>query len=293
MAHLYKITKIAAIPFEGQKPGTSGLRKEVPVFQKVGYSENFVQCTIDGGLGDKKKGSTLVVGGDGRYFNDHVVQLIIKIAAANGVSKLIVGHNGFMSTPAVSCVIRKFNTDGGIILTASHNPGGPKGDFGMKFNSANGGPATETVTERIFALSKSISDYKICSGLMVDVSKIGTQSFQIEQHGQFTVEVVDSVKDYVDLMKEIFDFDALKSLFSGQATGQPFRILLDAMHGATGPYLKRIFVEEFGAKPEDILNMDTLPDFGGLHPDPNLTYAAPLVEKNETRPTRFGSRFRL
>lgn len=276
---VFKVIKVETTPFEGQKPGTSGLRKQVPIFQQPRYTENFIQATLDGGLENKKAGAVLVVGGDGRFFGDEAVQLIIKIAAANGLSKLVIGQNGFLSTPAVSCIIRKFKTDGGIILTASHNPGGPKGDFGMKFNTSNGGPAPESITDRIYHESRSIKHFSICSELKVDVSKIGRQQFQIENRREFTVEVIDSVSDYAALMRDIFDFDEIRKLFSGQIFGRPFRVLLDAMHGATGPYIRKIIVEELGAKPEDALRCNPLPDFGGEHPDPNMTYAKALVDQ--------------
>ncbi|VDP05972.1 unnamed protein product [Soboliphyme baturini] len=274
----HKVETVKTTVFEGQKPGTSGLRKPVPTFQTPNYTENFIQCSIDAGLGGKKKGATLVVGGDGRYLCDHVVQLIIQIAAANGVHKLIVGQNGFFSTPAVSCIIRKYKTDGGIILTASHNPGGPNGDFGIKFNIANGGPAPEMITEKIFELTKEIKKYHICPELKVDLSSLGEQEFDIEGVGKFVIDVIDSVKDYCELMEQIFDFESIRNLISGQTTGTSFRVLIDSMHGATGPYVMRIIGEKLGARTEDLLHCNPLADFGGFHPDPNLTYAASLVD---------------
>lgn len=272
----HKVVEVATKPFDGQKPGTSGLRKEVPVFQQPHYTENFIQCVIDGGLGDAKKGSTLVVGGDGRYYGPEVVQLICQIAAANGIGKLMVAHNGFMSTPAVSCVIRKYKTNGGIILTASHNPGGPKGDFGIKFNCDNGGPAPDGVTNKMFDLSKQITKYYTVPDLCVPVDSVGMHKYQIEGHGEFIVEIIDSVRDYADYMREIFDFGAIRGLISSGV-----RVLMDAMHGATGPYIDKILVNELGVRREDALRTNPLPDFGGHHPDPNLTYAADLV--NELR----------
>uniref|UniRef100_A0A915HMK3 phosphoglucomutase (alpha-D-glucose-1,6-bisphosphate-dependent) n=1 Tax=Romanomermis culicivorax TaxID=13658 RepID=A0A915HMK3_ROMCU len=285
------VSEVKTKPFEGQKPGTSGLRKQVPIFQQPHYTENFIQCSLDGGLGSKKRGSTLVVGGDGRFLSEHVAQLIIQMSAANGISRLIVGQNGFLSTPAVSCLIRKHKTDGGLIMTASHNPGGPRGDFGLKFNGSNGGPATETVTDQIYHISHSIKSYFICSSLKADLSKLGRQIFQIDGRGEFIVDIVDPVADYAQLMREIFDFDQIRKLFSGQIFGRPFRVLLDAMHGATGPYIQRILVEELGAKAEDALRCNPLPDFGNEHPDPNLTYAHSLVEKMREGIHDFGAAF--
>uniref|UniRef100_A0A0N5A3L7 phosphoglucomutase (alpha-D-glucose-1,6-bisphosphate-dependent) n=1 Tax=Parastrongyloides trichosuri TaxID=131310 RepID=A0A0N5A3L7_PARTI len=259
-------------PFPGQKPGTSGLRKKVVEFQQKNYTENFIQCVIDGGLGDKKRGATLVVGGDGRYLCPEAINLIIKIAAANGIGKLIVGKNGILSTPAVSNLIRKYHTDGGIILTASHNPGGPKNDFGIKFNCSNGGPAPDNVTNEIYNLANKITKYEICSDLQVDFGVIGTNTHVIEGFGNFTVQVIDSVEDYVQLMKEIFDFNAIKTYLS---TG--VNVLVDSLHGVTGPYATRILIDELGCNESSVLNAIPKPDFGGGHPDPNLTYAAGLV----------------
>ncbi|XP_076440798.1 phosphoglucomutase-1-like [Babylonia areolata] len=284
----YSVQKVATKPYEGQKPGTSGLRKGVPVFQQQNYTENFVQATLTAGLGDKLKGSTLVVGGDGRYFLKEAIAIIVKIAAANGVAKLIIGQNGILSTPAVSCMIRKYRTDGGIILTASHNPGGKNADFGIKYNISNGGPAPEGVTNAIFDVSKTISEYLLCPDLTCDISNIGTSTFEVEGFGNMVVEVVDSVNDYVELMKEIFDFQALKEVFSGP---EPMRVLINAMHGVTGPYVKRIFLDELGASPSSVVNAEPLEDFGGHHPDPNLTYAADLVEMMKKGDFAFGAAF--
>ncbi|CAG2114254.1 unnamed protein product, partial [Medioppia subpectinata] len=199
------IATVPTKPFDGQKPGTSGLRKSVQTFMQNNYSENFIQCIVNAAE-DRTK---LVVGGDGRYHNSHVVQTIIAICAANHVKHVIVGQNGILSTPAVSALIRKRQTNGGIILTASHNPGGPNGDFGIKFNTSNGGPAPESVTNQIYELTKSVTQYQIVKDLKVDVSKLGVQTFDVSGN-QFTVEVVDPVDDYLQLMKEIFDFNAIK-----------------------------------------------------------------------------------
>ncbi|KAK3869148.1 hypothetical protein Pcinc_025522 [Petrolisthes cinctipes] len=278
----------ATKPFQGQKPGTSGLRKAVKVFQQDHYTENFVQCILSamsGGL----TGSTLVVGGDGRYFGKKACDTIIKMCAGNGVRKVIVGENGILSTPCVSCMIRKYKTSGGIVLTASHNPGGPDADFGIKFNISNGGPAPDSVTNKMYEISREIVEYRICPELHCDISTPGTQQFVVENR-PFTVEVVDSVKDYVDYMKEIFDFPAIKDLITG-AKGQPLKILINAMHGVTGPYVKKIFLEELGASPDSAVNIVPLEDFGGHHPDPNLTYAADLVKAMKEGDFGFGAAF--
>lgn len=257
---------VATTPFHDQKPGTSGLRKRVPVFQQVHYLENFVQSIFDSIAAPA--GSTLVLGGDGRYYNREAIQIILKMAAANGFVRVLVGQGGILSTPAASCVIRKYQTYGGIILSASHNPGGVDGDFGIKYNGSNGGPATETVTEAIFALTKQISQYHILDAADVDLDTIGTT-----QLGLMQVEVINAVNDYADLMATLFDFNQLRALLSGG-----FRIQFDAMHAVTGPYAQEIFVNRLGAPANSVMNAVPLPDFGQGHPDPNLTYAHELVE---------------
>lgn len=277
---------VSTSPFDGQKPGTSGLRKAVKVFQQENYTENFIQATLTGALGAKLNGCTLVVGGDGRYYMKDVAEMIVRIAAANGVAKLIVAQNGIMSTPSVSCVIRKYKTDGGIILTASHNPGGPDADFGIKFNISNGGPAPEGVTDAIYKLTTSITEYKICKDLNADISKIGEQQFNVDGR-QFTIQVIDSVADYVEYMKEIFDFPAIKALLSSP----DFNVLMNSMNGVMGPYARKVAVEELGAPESNIVNCNPLPDFGGLHPDPNLTYAADLVAELKKGNHSFGCAF--
>ncbi|XP_063433611.1 phosphoglucomutase-1-like [Mytilus trossulus] len=279
-------TAVSTKPFEGQKPGTSGLRKAVKVFQQENYTENFIQCTLTGALAEKLSGCTLVVGGDGRYFMTEVADKIVKIAAANGVSRLIVAHNGLMSTPSVSCVIRKYNTDGGIIMTASHNPGGPNADFGIKFNISNGGPAPEAVTNAMYLLTTTITEYKICNDLNADLSTLGEQKFQVDGR-QFTVQVIDSVADYIDYMKEIFDFSAIKSYLSSPGVN----VLLNSMNGVMGPYVSKVACDELGASPSSIVNCKPLQDFGGLHPDPNLTYAADLVTELNKGNHSFGCAF--
>ncbi|MDR5172543.1 alpha-D-glucose phosphate-specific phosphoglucomutase [Methylobacillus flagellatus] len=257
---------ITTQPFSDQRPGTSGLRKRVTVFQQPHYLENFVQSVFD--AIEAPVGASLVIGGDGRFYNVEAIQVILKMAAANGIGRVLVGRNGILSTPAASCVIRKHKTFGGIILSASHNPGGPQGDFGIKFNSANGGPASEKVTEAIFSRSKELVQYKIVDAPDVALDVVG----ETELAGM-KVEVIDSVSDYVDLMATLFDFDAIRQLL---ASG--FRLRFDAMHAVTGPYARAILVDRLGAPPDAVMNAEPLPDFGGGHPDPNLTYAHDLVE---------------
>lgn len=272
-------------PFQDQKPGTSGLRKKVVVFQQEHYTENFIQSILDS-IPEGAKDANLVIGGDGRFYNDVVINLIAKIGAANGVKKLIIGQNGLLSTPATSHIIRSHpeKITGGIILTASHNPGGPKNDLGIKYNLANGGPAPEPVTNLMFKNSLSISNYKIIKDLpALDLSKIGEYTV-----GPLTVEVIDTTKAYIEFLKEIFDFDLIKSFIAKQ---QPkgFKILFDALNGVTGPYGKAIFVDELGLSLDSIQNYHPQPDFGGLHPDPNLTYAHTLVEKVDANNVAFGA----
>jgi phosphoglucomutase len=257
---------ITTQPFQDQKPGTSGLRKKVSTFQQPHYLENFVQAIFDSIAAPQ--GATLVLGGDGRYYNREAIQIILKMAAANGFGKIIVGQAGILSTPAASCVIRKYKTFGGIILSASHNPGGPDGDFGIKFNSSNGGPATETVTEAIFAQSKIISRYNL-----LDVADVSLDVIGMSKLGNMTVEVIDSVSDYAQLMESLFDFTAIRALL---ASG--FRIKFDAMHAVNGPYAREILQHRLGAPADSLMNCIPLEDFGGGHPDPNLTYAHDLVE---------------
>ncbi|XP_046355510.2 phosphoglucomutase-1-like [Haliotis rufescens] len=282
--------KVGTKPYDDQKPGTSGLRKAVKVYQnQPNYTENFIQATLIAGVGDRLKGSTLVVGGDGRFYGKEATELIIRMCAANGVSKLLIGQNGLLSTPAVSYLIRKYQTQGGIILTASHNPGGPDGDFGIKFNTPNGGPAPEAITNRIFEITKSISEYLTCPALQADISTIGTQTFQVDG-ATFTVEILDSVADYVTYMKEIFNFESIKTIVAEGAV-TPLKILINAMHGVTGPYVRRIFVDELGAPESSIINCVPLQDFGGHHPDPNLTYAADLVKELQKGQHGFGAAF--
>ncbi|KAJ7130651.1 phosphoglucomutase [Mycena epipterygia] len=275
----HTIQEIPTKPFDGQKPGTSGLRKRVKVFQQKHYTENFIQAIFDS---IEAKGSTLVIGGDGRYFSPETVQTILKIGAANGVAKFIVGKDSILSTPAVSNIIRKYKANGGILLTASHNPGGPDKDFGIKYNVSNGGPAPENVTNKIYEKTKTIASYKIIEAPPVDLSKIGEFSY-----GPTKVSIIDSVADYVVLLESIFDFPLIKSFLSSHTND--FRVLFDGLHGVTGPYAHALFVDVLGLPKSSVQNCIPLPDFGGGHPDPNLTYAHTLVEAVEKNGIEFGA----
>lgn len=261
------IKTIATRQFDDQRPGTSGLRKKVPVFQQPGYLENFVQSIFD--AQDDLKGGSLVLGGDGRYYNREAIQIILRMAAGNGIAKVLVGRGGLLSTPAASHVIRKYKTNGGIILSASHNPGGPDGDFGIKFNTPNGGPAPEAVTEAIFTRTKEIKHYLTVEMNDLDLDRVGTSRL-----GGMSVEIIDPVSDYADLMEELFDFKAIHELFNSGT----FSMRFDAMHAITGPYANEILVNRLGAECESVMNGDPKLDFGGGHPDPNLVHAHDLVE---------------
>lgn len=269
------IKTISTTPFDDQKPGTSGLRKKVKVFQQANYLENFVQSIFDTLLSEAPlpAGATLAVGGDGRYHNREAIQTIIQMAAANGFSKVLVGQGGILSTPACSNVIRQYQTFGGVVLSASHNEGGVNGDFGIKYNVGNGGPAPEKITNTIFANSKTIKTYKLVEMPEVDVDTVGGTDYTLDSGAQFTVEVVDGVKDYADLMEKLFDFAAIKALL---ASG--FKMQFDAMHAVTGPYAKEVFLNRLGAPASALMNCDPSENFGGGHPDPNLTYAKDLVK---------------
>ncbi|KAB2883826.1 MAG: alpha-D-glucose phosphate-specific phosphoglucomutase [Albidovulum sp.] len=259
--------RVRTRPIEGQKPGTSGLRKKTKVFMSEGYLENFVQSVFDATGG--AEGRTYVVGGDGRYFNDSAVQVILKMAAANGARRVIVGRGGLLSTPAASHLIRLHKTDGGLILSASHNPGGPDEDFGIKFNTANGGPAPEALTEAIHARTQEIDAYRLADEPDVEIDRIG------EQHiGGMQVSVIDPVADYAALMETLFDFPKIRALFA-----RGFRMRFDAMSAITGPYAAEILEERLGAAPGTVVNATPLPDFGGLHPDPNPTWAKALMDE--------------
>lgn len=260
------VQTIPTQPYGDQKPGTSGLRKKVPTFQQPHYLQNFVQSIFNSLEGYQNQ--TLVVGGDGRYYNREAIQIILKMAAANGFGRVLVGQGGILSTPAASCVIRKNNAFGGIILSASHNPGGPEEDFGIKYNIANGGPAPEKVTSAIFEASKTITEYTILDASDVNLDRIGTT-----QLGNTTVDVIDAVADYGALMESLFDFNQIKQLLAGQ-----FRFCMDSLHAVTGPYATALFERRLNAPAGTVQNGVPLEDFGGGHPDPNLVYAHDLVE---------------
>jgi phosphoglucomutase len=261
------MTTVATKPFTDQKPGTSGLRKKVPVFQQPHYAENFIQSVFDSLEGFE--GKTLVIGGDGRYFNREVIQTAIAMAAANGFGKIMVGQGGILSTPAASHVIRKYKAFGGLILSASHNPGGPHEDFGIKYNIGNGGPAPEKITDAIFEKSKTISRF-----LIADIGKVDIDTIGKTEVAGMTVEVIDPVADYAELMETLFDFDAIRKLFKSG-----FRMRFDAMHAVTGPYAKEILEKRLGAPDHTARNYHPLPDFGGHHPDPNLVHAKHLYDE--------------
>ncbi|MEZ5724850.1 MAG: alpha-D-glucose phosphate-specific phosphoglucomutase [Paracoccaceae bacterium] len=260
------ISTISTQPIEGQKPGTSGLRKKTRVFMQPHYLENFVQAIIDaiGGV----KGKTLVLGGDGRFFNDRAAQVILRMCAAQGAAKVIVGTNALMSTPAASNLIRQRKADGGFIMSASHNPGGESEDFGLKFNGANGGPAPEGVTDLIFARTKELTEYRILETQDADLSKPGTTRM-----AEMEIEIVDPVADYAALMESLFDFDAIRALLAGG-----FRLRFDAMHAVTGPYARETLENRLGAASGSVVNARPLPDFGGGHPDPNPVWAHELMD---------------
>lgn len=273
------VVTIATTPFNDQRPGTSGLRKKVGIFQQAHYLENFVQSTFNSLT--NTVGQTLVVGGDGRFYNEQAIQIILKMAAANGFSHAIVGQNGLLSTPAASCVIRKYKAFGGIILSASHNPAGPNGDFGIKYNIHNGGPAPETITEAIFSNTQSITEY-----LIVDESDVNLDIIGRQQLATMTIDIIDPVTDYAELMADLFDFESIKTLL----TSDSFQMRFDAMHAITGPYAKTILEDRLGAPVGTVINGIPLTDFGGGHPDPNLTYAEELVaEMFGPNPPAFGA----
>jgi len=261
-----EILKVSTQSFKDQRPGTSGLRKKVKVFQAEHYLENFVQSVFSV-IGDFS-GKTLVIGGDGRFYNREAIQVIIKMAAANGFGRVLVGQGGILSTPAASCVIRKYNAFGGLILSASHNPAGPDEDFGIKYNIGNGGPAPEAVTEAIYAHTLKIDKYQIAQCDDINIDDIGSCYL-----GDMQVEVIDSVADYTELMESLFDFPAIRQLLA-----EDFSFVFDAMHAVTGPYAREILEKRLGAPQGTVINGEPKDDFGGGHPDPNLTYAHELVE---------------
>ncbi|KAK4706903.1 hypothetical protein R3W88_033546 [Solanum pinnatisectum] len=294
----FKVSRVETTPFEGQKPGTSGLRKKVKVFIQPHYLQNFVQATFNALGADRVEGATLVVSGDGRYYSKDAIQIITKMAAANGVRRVWIGQNGLLSTPAVSAVVRErvgadgSKATGAFILTASHNPGGPHEDFGIKYNMENGGPAPEGITNKIYENTTTINEYLIAEGLPdVDISTTGVSSFEGPK-GKFDVDVFDSTSDYLKLLKSIFDFPAIQKLLSSPK----FSFCYDALHGVAGVHAKRIFVEELGANESSLVNCVPKEDFGGGHPDPNLTYAKELVARmglskthSEPNPPEFGA----
>jgi phosphoglucomutase len=259
------IETIPTTPFKDQAPGTSGLRKRVDVFQQPHYLENFVQALLDVAGVD---GATIVVGGDGRYYNDEALQIIVRMAAANGAARLVIGQGGLLSTPAASHLIRSREARCGIILSASHNPGGPHGDFGIKLNGANGGPAPTSVTDKIFERTKAIAEYRILQADALDLASLGEREI-----GGMIVEIVDPVSDYADLMEQLFDFGKI-----GAMLRSGFRMRFDAMHAVTGPYATEILEKRLGAPAGTVVRGEPLPDFGGLHPDPNPVHASALVE---------------
>lgn len=261
------MTSIKTTVFTDQKPGTSGLRKKVTHFQQTHYLENFVQSIFN--TFQTCSGKTLVLGGDGRFYNRQAIQIILKMASANGIQRMIVGLGGILSTPAASHLIRKYETHGGIILSASHNPGGPNGDFGIKFNTANGGPAPENVTEEIYQNTLSIQEYSI-----EDCEDINLDQVTTLQLGNMQIDILDSVQDYADLMEKLFDFPIIRSSIR---TGS-LNIAFDAMHAVTGPYAKEIFVRRLSATSDSLINAEPKEDFGGGHPDPNLSHAEELLK---------------
>jgi len=257
---------ITTQPIEGQKPGTSGLRKKTRVFMQPNFLENYVQSIFNGIGGVEKK--TLVVGGDGRYFNNEAIDIILRMAAANGASQCIVGRDGILSTPAASHIIRKRKADGGLILSASHNPGGPEEDFGLKYNGPNGGPATETVTEKIFTQTLEINSYKIIENSSADLNTIGSSKI-----AGMNVLIIDPIEEYADLMAQLIDFKAISAMFQNG-----FRMCFDAMHAVTGPYAHEILEKRLGAPKGTVINGKPSPDFGGGHPDPNPVWAKELMD---------------
>ncbi len=277
---MHKI-EIQTVPFTGQKPGTSGLRKKVTEFQQTHYLENFVQAIFNA-IGPTQ-GETLIIGGDGRYYNSKAIQIIIKMAAANGFAKLLIGQDGILSTPAASCLIRKYKTFGGVILSASHNPGGPTEDFGIKFNGDNGGPATESVTDKIYSQTLKLNHYFTLDRQDINLSELGTHKILDTE-----VEVIDPVTDYADMMMGIFDFDKIKSLLERD----DFKLSIDAMHAVNGPYATEIIEHRLGACKGSVINAIPLTDFGGGHPDPNLVHAHELVSLiNEDQSMNFAAAF--
>ncbi|XP_074136836.1 phosphoglucomutase-like protein 5 isoform X2 [Sminthopsis crassicaudata] len=285
------VLTVQTTPYEDQKPtGGGGLRRPTGLFESQrNYLPNFVQSVLSSIDLRDRQGCTMVVGSDGRYFSKAATEIVVQMAAANGIGRLIIGQNGILSTPAVSCIIRKIKAAGGIILTASHCPGGPGGEFGVKFNVSNGGPAPDVVSDKIYQISRTIEEYAICPDLRIDLSRLGRQEFDLENKFKpFRVEIVDPVDIYLNLLQTIFDFSTIKSLLTGP---NQLKIQVDAMHGVMGPYVRKILCDELGAPANSAINCVPLEDFGGQPPDPNLTYATTLLEAMKGGEYGFGAAF--
>ncbi|KAM6991547.1 phosphoglucomutase-like protein 5 [Melospiza melodia melodia] len=285
------VLTVQTAPYEDQRPtGGGGLRRPTALFEgQRNYLPNFVQSLLSSVDLRDRQGCTMVVGSDGRYFSKTAIEIVVQMAAANGIGRLVIGQNGILSTPAVSCIIRKIKAAGGIILTASHSPGGPGGEFGVKFEVSNGGPAPDIVSEKIYQISKTLEEYAICPDLRVDLSRLGRQEFDLENKFKpFRVEIVDSVEIYLNLLRSIFDFNAIRNLLTGP---NQIKIRIDAMNGVMGPYVRRILCDELGAPANSAINCIPLEDFGGQPPDPNLTYATALLEAMKGGEYGFGAAF--
>ncbi|XP_054253474.1 phosphoglucomutase-like protein 5 [Indicator indicator] len=285
------VLTVQTSPYEDQRPtGGGGLRRPTALFESQrNYLPNFVQSLLSSVDLRDRQGCTMVVGSDGRYFSKTAIEIVVQMAAANGIGRLVIGQNGILSTPAVSCIIRKIKAAGGIILTASHSPGGPGGEFGVKFEVANGGPAPDIVSDKIYQISKTLEEYAICPDLRVDLSRLGRQEFDLENKFKpFRVEIVDSVDIYLNLLRSIFDFSAIRNLLTGP---NQIKIRIDAMNGVMGPYVRRILCDELGAPANSAINCIPLEDFGGQPPDPNLTYATALLEAMRGGEYGFGAAF--
>ncbi|XP_068278338.1 phosphoglucomutase-like protein 5 [Nyctibius grandis] len=285
------VLTVQTAPYEDQRPtGGGGLRRPTALFESQrNYLPNFVQSLLSSVDLRDRQGCTMVVGSDGRYFSKTAIEIVVQMAAANGIGRLVIGQNGILSTPAVSCIIRKIKAAGGIILTASHSPGGPGGEFGVKFEVANGGPAPDIVSDKIYQISKTLEEYTICPDLRVDLSRLGRQEFDLENKFKpFRVEIVDSVDIYLNLLRSVFDFNTIRNLLTGP---NQIKIRIDAMNGVMGPYVRRILCDELGAPANSAINCIPLEDFGGQPPDPNLTYATALLEAMRGGEYGFGAAF--
>ncbi|XP_015704345.1 phosphoglucomutase-like protein 5 isoform X1 [Coturnix japonica] len=285
------VLTVQTTPYEDQRPtGGGGLRRPTGLLESQrNYLPSFVQSLLSSVDLRDRQGCTMVVGSDGRYLSKTAIEIVVQMAAANGIGRLVIGQNGILSTPAVSCIIRKIKAAGGIILTASHSPGGPGGEFGVKFEVANGGPAPDIVSDKIYQISKTLEEYAICPDLRVDLSRLGRQEFDLENKFKpFRVEIVDSVDIYLNLLRNIFDFSAIRNLLTGP---NQIKIRIDAMNGVMGPYVRRILCDELGAPANSAINCIPLEDFGGQRPDPNLTYATALLEAMRGGEYGFGAAF--